>query len=185
MSFVKQSPDAPVACRSCNTTSTSGVNLQSSLDHILALVLYKTICDPPQSCVCGSGPVVGYCYWRRPKGVFLCRECWECHQSSCTYGNFYLALDVACAGFVYMKEDLTSLQSDAKLCKLHPDQKLGFFCMDCATLLCVKCIQTNVSMLEDQVAPSEQSIYVNIAWIRSICIYNIITILFYCDIVTN
>ena len=104
-------------------------------------VIQRLISSPPpvcESCVEDSTASVAYC---RDCDDLLCQECWDIHKK----------VKVLCSHFTFTIDDLKkksqsdlikmlpSSTSSVPLCPDHDDQKLGFYCTQCAVPVCVGC----------------------------------------------
>ena len=103
-------------------------------------VIQRLISSPPPVCESCEDSAASVAYCRDCKHL-LCQECWKIHKK----------MTVLCSHFTFAIDDLKKKsQSDllkmlpsstysVPLCPDHDDQKLGFYCTQCAVPVCVGC----------------------------------------------
>ena len=137
-----------ITCPSCNHPTPLPDGGVASLPPNIRLkeeaeqdkVIQRLILSPPPICESceDSAASVAYC---RDCDDLLCQECWDMHRK----------LKMSRSHFVYAIDDLKkksqsdllkmlpSSTSSVPLCPDHDDQKLGFYCTQCAVPVCDKC----------------------------------------------
>ena len=104
-------------------------------------VIQRLISSPPLvcgSCEEDSAASVAYC---RNCDDLLCQECWDIHKKvKGLRSHFTYAIDdLKKKSQGDLLKILPSSTSSVPLCPDHDDQKLGFYCTQCAVPVCVGC----------------------------------------------
>ena len=104
-------------------------------------VIQRLISSPPpvcESCEEDSAVSIAYC---RDCDDLLCQECWDMHQKMKSLrSHFTFAIDdLKKKSQSDLLKMLLSSTSSVPLCPDHDDQKLGFYCTQCAVPVCVGC----------------------------------------------
>ena len=139
-----------ITCPSCNHPSPLPDGGVASLPPNIRLkeeaeqdkVIRRLISSPPpvcESCEEDCAVSVAYC---RDCDDLLCQECWDMHRKmKMSRSHFTFAIDdLKKKTQNDILEMLPSLTSSVPLCPDHDDQKLGFYCTQCAVPVCVGCI---------------------------------------------
>ena len=103
-------------------------------------VIQRLISSPPPVCESceDSAASVAYC---RDCDDLLCQECWDTHRKiKISRSHFTIAIDdLKKKSQSDLLKMLPSSTSSIPLCPVHDDQKLGFYCTQCAVPVCVGC----------------------------------------------
>ena len=103
-------------------------------------VIQRLISLPPPVCDSCEDRAVSVAYCKDCDDM-LCQECWNIHRK----------IKISCSHFTYAIDDLQkksksdilkmlpSSTASVPLCPDHDDQKLGFYCTQCAVPVCVGC----------------------------------------------
>ena len=138
-----------ITCPSCNHPSPLPDGGVASLPPNIRLkeeaeqekVIRRLISSPPpvcESCEEDCAVSVAYC---RDCDDLLCQECWDMHRKmKMSRSHFTFAIDdLKKKSQSDLLKMLPSSTSSVPLCPDHGDQRLGFYCTQCAVPVCVGC----------------------------------------------
>ena len=135
---------ASITCPTCNQSTTIPVEDVSSLPRNVRLTemaeLDKILCkvtstSPPPCDSCDENSPIAYC---TDCDELFCNRCWEHHQGlkkSRSHSSFTLKE----AQNTSRDKLIKMLPSSLPMCHDHVDQKLSFYCNQCAIPVCVVC----------------------------------------------